>query len=275
MSRAHPPAIPALLAPPAAELVAPPHWACIDLLSDLHLQAGLSRTAAAFRDHLAGTPAQAVIILGDLFEVWVGDDAAADGFEQTVGQWLCAASGMRWVGFMAGNRDFLVGPDFLRSCGMQALDDPTVLEAFGRRYLLTHGDALCLDDVEYQRFRAEVRNPAWRERFLAQPLAVRRQIAAQLRAASEERKRRLGREAYADVDPDAALRWLEAARAHALIHGHTHRPADTRLDAAHHCHVLSDWDLDEATDGAPAARAEVLRLTAAGLQRVPIAPGDR
>ena len=268
------PEAPASAVPRPAELIAPAGWHRIDLLSDLHLHAGLPRTAAALRDHLLHTPAQAVLILGDLFEAWVGDDAADEGFEHEVGLWLRAAARERWIGFMAGNRDFLVGPAFLGACGIHPLADPTVLHAFGRRYLLTHGDALCLADVDYQRFRAEVRTPAWRERFLAQPLDARRQIAAQLRAASEERKRRLGREAYADVDREAALRWLEAGAADALIHGHTHRPGDGPLDDRRLRHVLSDWDLDEDETG-HAPRAEVVRLSLAGLERISLVDGGR
>lgn len=260
-------------APRAADLRAPSDWHAIDLLSDLHLHAGLPHTAAAFRDHLLHTPAQAVLILGDLFEAWVGDDAAEEGFERDVGRWLAEAARTRWIGFMAGNRDFLVGERFLGACGVHALPDPTALRAFGRCYLLTHGDALCLDDVDYQRFRAEVRSDAWRTRFLAQPLAARRQIAAQLRAASEDRKRRLGPEAYADVDHGAARAWANAAGADALIHGHTHRPHDHPLDEVRQRHVLSDWDLDAEHAGHP-RRAQVLRLSAAGVQRIPLVEGQ-
>ena len=254
--------------PAPHELPAPPGWRCIDLLSDLHLQAELPRTFEAFRAHLLHTPADAVLILGDLFEVWVGDDAADEGFEQVCVQALQEASRKRWIGFMAGNRDFLVGPDFLQRCGLHALPDPTVLSFAGRRYLLSHGDALCLDDADYQRFRAQVRQPAWAEQFLAQPLAARRQIAAQLRRASEERKRTLGAESYGDLDEAAVLAWLHQAGADTFIHGHTHRPADHVPAPGRVRHVMSDWDLD-ASDTAHPRRAEVLRLSPTGVQRVP------
>ncbi|AKJ28664.1 UDP-2,3-diacylglucosamine diphosphatase [Caldimonas brevitalea] len=245
-------------------------WRCVDLLSDLHLQADLPRTAAAFHRYLQHTPADAVLILGDLFEVWVGDDAADAGFEAQCAQWLHEAAQRRWIGFMAGNRDFLVGPEFLARCGLHALPDPTVL-AFGtQRLLLTHGDALCIDDVEYQQFRAQVRSPEWQTRFLAQPLAERRKIAAHLRQASEQKKRNEGLESYADVDDTSARRWLEDAEAATLIHGHTHRPASHRLGADKSRHVLSDWDLDNAASGHP-QRAEVLRLTQQGMTRVDLA----
>lgn len=258
--------VPAL--PTLHELPAPPGWRCVDIISDLHLQAELPRTFEAFRAHLLNTPADAVLILGDLFEVWVGDDAAAEGFEHACAQVLHEAARRRWVGFMAGNRDFLVGPRFLESCGVHALPDPTVLSFGPHRYLLAHGDALCLDDVDYQRFRAQVRQPAWAEQFLAQPLAARRQVAAQLRQASEERKRTQGAESYGDIDPPTALAWLRQAHADVFIHGHTHKPADHAMAPGVVRHVTSDWDLD-ATDPAHPHRAEVLRITLAGVQRVP------
>lgn len=254
--------------PELHELTAPAGWHCVDLISDLHLQAELPRTFEAFRTHLLHTPADAVLILGDLFEVWVGDDAADEGFERQCAEVLREAAKQRWIGFMPGNRDFLVGTRFLQGCGAHALPDPTVLSFARRRYLLAHGDALCLDDAEYQRFRAQVRQPAWAEQFLAQPLAARRQIAAQLRRASEERKRTQGPESYGDVDAATAHAWLTEAHGDAFIHGHTHRPADHAMAPGIVRHVMSDWDLDACEPGHP-RRAEVLRLTPDGVRRVP------
>jgi UDP-2,3-diacylglucosamine hydrolase len=251
------------------ELHAPSRWTAIDLLSDLHLQAGLPRTTAAWAQHLRSSPAQAVILLGDIFEVWVGDDAAEPGsFEAECAAVLHEASRSKTLYFMAGNRDFLVGPDFLARSGVQALADPTVLVAFGQRWLLSHGDALCLDDTDYQAFRRQVRDPAWQQGFLAQPLAQRRELAARMRAASEARKREQGVEGYGDLDLQATLAWLATTRSSTLIHGHTHRPADHALPRGAQRHVLSDWDFD--TPG-PAPRGDVLRLSAEGLRRVPVA----
>jgi UDP-2,3-diacylglucosamine hydrolase len=251
------------------ELHAPSRWTVIDLLSDLHLQAGLPRTTAAWARHLRSSPAQAVILLGDIFEVWVGDDAAEPGsFEAACEALLREVARSKTLYFMAGNRDFLVGPDFLARCGIQALADPTVLVAFGQRWLLSHGDALCLDDTDYQAFRRQVRDPAWQQGFLAQPLAQRRELAARMRAASEARKREQGVEGYGDLDLQATLAWLATTRSSALIHGHTHRPADHALPQGAQRHVLSDWDFD--TPG-PAPRGDVLRLSAEGLRRVPVA----
>lgn len=248
-------------------LTAPSSWTAVDFLSDLHLQASLPRTFDAFAAHLRDTPAQAVFILGDLFEVWVGDDAAATGFEARCAEVLAEASTRRRLWFMAGNRDFLVGAEFLRRCGLGALPDPSVLQAFGRRLLLSHGDALCLDDHAYQDFRRHVRAPAWQQAFLAKPLDERRAIAASLRTHSEGRKRELGPQAYADADEAESGRWLQATCADALIHGHTHRPRDHRLPGGQLRHVLSDWDLDHAAEGHP-LRAQVLRLDAQGLHRI-------
>lgn len=265
-------AAPVDTAPPAPgadtyTLTAPPAWAAIDFLSDLHLQATLPRTFEAFARHLRETPAQAVVMLGDLFEVWVGDDAATDGFEARCAELLAEVSARLSLWFMAGNRDFLVGTDFLQRAGVRPLPDPTVLQAFGRRLLLSHGDALCLDDREYQAFRREVRSPAWRQAFLARPLAERRAIATDMRARSEARKRELGPQAYADADEGETLRWLQATGTDGLIHGHTHRPCDHRLPGGRSRHVLSDWDLDHGGDGHP-GRAQVLRLDATGLRRI-------
>lgn len=263
--------VPGGAAPPVFyELVAGPHWRAIEFISDLHLGAHTPATFRAFERHLLNTDAQAVLLLGDVFEVWVGDDAAVSGFELRCAQLLQAAARRLHCAFMAGNRDFLLGPGLLQRCGVQELPDPTVLAAFGTRTLLSHGDALCLADVDYQRFRAMVRSPQWRTEFLAQPLAARREQARRMRDASETRKRSSGPQDYADVDAPLALQWLRAAAAPVLVHGHTHRPGSGPLEpsAAHLRHVLSDWDL-ESPDR---PRAEVLRLTAQGFERRSLGP---
>lgn len=262
-----PPALPVFW-----ELVAPADWTAIDFISDLHLAEGTPRTFEAWAKHLRDTPASAVIILGDLFEVWIGDDARHEGFEQQVVEVLKEAAARRSVSFMAGNRDFLVGAELLKECGVTALPDPTVLRAFGERVLLTHGDALCLEDVEYQRFRAVVRTEQAREDFLARPLAERRALAAQIRAVSMQQQQRDGRpETWADLDTGATVQWMHEAGTPLLVHGHTHRPATQELAPGFTRHVLTDWELDEAP--ARAARAGVLRLSTRGLQRLaPAAP---
>jgi UDP-2,3-diacylglucosamine hydrolase len=235
----------------------------VDFVSDLHLSTALPKTQAAFAQYLLSTPADRVVILGDLFEVWVGDDAGADPWEHGFAAMMSAAAQRVPIQFMAGNRDFLVGPAWLRACAMTALPDPCPLDLFGETVLLTHGDALCLDDQPYQQFRAMVRSPAWQAQFLVKPLAERRAIAAQIR--SESRSRRSFDGAMnADLDAAACLSWLQEHRATTLLHGHTHRPAEHRLSSAHRRIVLSDWDLDDTSR----PRAEVLAWTAAGPQRI-------
>ena len=253
--------------PSVQELQAPPHWRTVDFISDLHLHPDEPATFAAWQHYLASTPADAVFMLGDLFEVWVGDDAAQDpaSFEARCARVMAEASRQRDLFFLCGNRDFLVGPEFLHQSRTTGLADPSVLQFGPQRWLLSHGDALCLDDVEYQRFRALARSAAWQQQFLAQPLETRRAQARGMRNESEALKRTAT--VYADVDTPAALAWLQAAQAQDLIHGHTHRPAHHPLGAGHARHVLSDWDL-----AATPPRADVLRLTAEGLERVALAP---
>lgn len=241
------------------EFEAPGDWRAIEFVSDLHLQASQPETFAAFAAYLRATDADAVFLLGDVFEAWVGDDARHDGFEREVLELLQEGAARMALGFMAGNRDFLVGAAMLRDAGLIALPDPTVLRAFGERVLLTHGDALCLDDRDYQRFRAEVRTPEWQARFLALPLVERRALAARMRDASQAHQRM---QPATDIDTALAVQWMHEAGAPVLIHGHTHRPGTEALAPGYARWVLSDWDL-----GATPPRAEVLRLSPRGLAR--------
>src|SRR5512140_3369014 len=247
--------------PTFVQLDAPPAWRTVEFISDLHLQAQEPATFDAWRRYMRRTPADAVFILGDLFEVWIGDDAAAaPGFAADCAMVLKAASTRIDVFFMTGNRDFLVGDDFLRDCGVIALADPTVLHFLGQRWLLTHGDALCTDDTEYMQFRERVRDRRWQQDFLSRPLAERQAMASDMRERSEERKR--SGIAYADVTEDCARDWLKAADAQVMIHGHTHRPADHVLGDGQRV-VLSDWD----AAGTP-PRLQAMRLAADGLKRI-------
>ncbi|MDE2369355.1 MAG: UDP-2,3-diacylglucosamine diphosphatase [Burkholderiales bacterium] len=248
-------------APAAFDVVAPAHWRAIDFISDLHLGAALPRTFEAWAAHLRATPADAVFILGDLFELWVGDEMREREFERRCVEVLAGAAQRLTIGFMAGNRDFLVGEDLLRNAGMIRLPDPTRLDAWGRIVLLSHGDALCLADHDYQAFRRQVRDPAWQGAFLAKPLAERLAVAAEVRSASAARQRFDG-DAATDIDRDEATGWLAAAGAATLVHGHTHRPGDDAIGAGLQRHVLSDWDLDGGD------RADVLRLTRDGFERI-------
>lgn len=253
------PAPPAL--PPCFEWHVPRHWLVVDFVSDLHLGEDLPRTTDAFFEHLRGTPADAVVILGDLFELWVGDDMAARGHTKVLVERLAQAASRLPLAFMTGNRDFLAGTGLLVASGMTGLPDPTVCVFGHQRLLLSHGDALCVDDLPYQALRTTVRDPAWQAAFLAKPLDERMRFAADLRRASQGRGAFDGEPAV-DVDMATAAAWLHAFGAAELVHGHTHRPASHGIAPGLKRHVLSDWDLDHGT------RAEVLRLTLAGLRRV-------
>ena len=238
------------------ELQASSRWRCVDCISDLHLHASEPQTFAAWQRYLQTSAADAVFLLGDIFEVWVGDDVLTQksSFESQCAETLRAASARMDVHILCGNRDFLMGPALAAASHCTLLDDPTVLTFAGARWLLTHGDALCLDDTDYMQFRAQVRGAEWQANFLAKPLAERIAIAQSLRAQSEARKRS-GTVVYADVDSTAASALLKAHGADHMVHGHTHKPATHLLAAGRERLVLSDWDLQ-----ARPPRADVLRL---------------
>jgi UDP-2,3-diacylglucosamine hydrolase len=244
------------------EVRIPTTWQCIDLISDLHLAEDTPATFEAWAAHLLNTPADAVLILGDLFEVWVGDDSRHAGFEARCAEVLETASATRTIAFMPGNRDFLVGGDMLKACGVMALPDPTVLVGFGERLMVSHGDALCIGDADYQAFRRQVRGSEWQAAFLARPLPERRALARQIRAQSEQRKVAQSAQDWVDIDSASAVQWMHEAGTPTLVHGHTHRPGSEPLAPGFIRHVLSDWDLDHAH------RAEVLRWRRSGLARV-------
>lgn len=247
------------------EVHAGAHWRCVDLLSDQHLQAGEPATFACWRAWLEHTPADAVFLLGDLFEVWVGDDvldAPDSGSGERDFSRRCVAvlrelSTRTPVFLIPGNRDFLLGAAFCERAGLAALADPCVLQWGPRRWLLSHGDAQCTGDTDYQRFRAQVRSPRWQADFLARPLAEREQIARGLREGSEQRKRM--DQAWSDLDDGTVRAQLVAAGALTLIHGHTHHPAAHGLGQGLSRQVLSDWDA-----AAQPPRGQVLRLWADG-----------
>jgi UDP-2,3-diacylglucosamine hydrolase len=253
------------------ELLAPSRWRCADFISDLHLHAADRLTFAAWAAYMRSTSADAVFILGDLFEVWVGDDAAhaALSFEAECVAVLRETGSRLALFIMQGNRDFLMGPALMAQAQATALPDPTTLVFAGKRWLLSHGDALCVDDTDYQIFRRQVRSEAWQQAFLAQTLEQRQAIARGIRETSESRKQ--GASSYADVDGAAALALLDACKAVQLIHGHTHKPGQHALAEGLGRTVLSDWDVT-----ASPPRAEVLRLSlqadgAAVLTRLPAA----
>ena len=245
-----------------AELMAPPNWLKLDFISDLHLQASEPATFNVWRQYMQTTAADAVFILGDLFEVWVGDDVLqAPSFEQQCAQVIEQTSSRLPTFFMHGNRDFLIGSCMMAASNTTLLKDPTVLNFNHQRLLLSHGDELCIDDTAYMTFRQQVRSADWQKTFLAKPLPERQTIARSLRQQSEEKKQ--SGVTYADVDTTAAQTLLTHTRAVALIHGHTHKPAMHDLGSGLQRVVLSDWDA-----AATPPRAEILRLDASGFQRI-------
>ena len=214
-------------------------------ISDLHLDQQRPQITALFKDFLAteARGAGALYILGDLFEAWIGDDDP-DQHHAEVQDALAAltASGVPTY-FMHGNRDFLVGEAFAERTGIRLLEDPTVIELYGEPTVLLHGDTLCTDDVEYQQFRQMVRNPAWQQEFLSQPLAARQAFADKARA--ESRTAQSGKAmAIMDVNEKTVAQAFRESGARRMIHGHTHRPAihTDSLDGTT-CQriVLGDW----------------------------------
>jgi UDP-2,3-diacylglucosamine hydrolase len=239
------------------EIAAPSRWKNIEFLSDIHLDETDRPTFEAWRHYLRHTDADAVFILGDLFELWVGDDVL-----QHPSPFLadCVAAlhqaGQRLDLFiMCGNRDFLMGPALMKACQAHALADPSVLTFSGQRVVLAHGDALCLGDTDYQAFRRTVRSTEWQADFLAKPLQERQAIARGIRQHSALRKQLENH--YADVDAPAAEALLEHLGASLLLHGHTHQPGQHALAHGKSRLVLSDWCLS-----ALPPRADLIRLGA-------------
>jgi len=232
-------------------------------ISDLHLQSDMPHTAAAFLHFLNrhAIHARQLYLLGDIFEYWAGDDDITEPFLHSVTMALRAVSDAGVELFwMAGNRDFLVGPGFAHATGATLLPDPTVLTHAGQRYLLSHGDQLCTDDVAYQQFRNMVRQPDWQAAFLARELRERKQIIAQMRQQSRQHQQQTSM--ITDVNQNAVEYFFQHWRTQILIHGHTHRPA-MHQEGNTLRYVLSDWDLDHKP-----VRGDWLALLADGtLQR--------
>lgn len=218
-------------------------------ISDLHLCPTRPATTAAFRRFVRGPArsAQTLWILGDLFEYWAGDDDIETPFNAEIAAELSGltATGVE-VQLIPGNRDFLLGEGFSANTGVVVRAEPRCIDVAGASTLLLHGDSLCTDDVAYQQFRTMVRNPAWQAQFLTQPLAVRKQIAEDLRERSEMSKREKALEIM-DVNSQAVADCFTHYEVDRIIHGHTHRPAQhEHLVAGRSCErwVLPDWHED-------------------------------
>ena len=214
-------------------------------ISDLHLDETRPHIVDLYTKLLSGDAraAAAMYILGDLFESWIGDDDDS-ALAARVAQ---ATRALRESGvpvyFMHGNRDFLLGEDYATRAGMTLLPDPTLIKIAGERVLLMHGDTLCTDDIDYQKFRALVRDADWQRQFLAKPLAERRAFAAQARGESRQHTAN-ARPEIMDVNPAAVAAAMRKHGVRRMIHGHTHRPATHRFDlhgrGAERI-VLGDW----------------------------------
>jgi len=214
-------------------------------IADLHLSTEEPAITAGFLRLLAGEArtADALYILGDLFEAWIGDDDPNPLHGQIASAIKALVNSGVPCYFIHGNRDFLVGKRFARQSGMILLPEEQVLTLYGKRILIMHGDTLCTDDIGYLRFRAKVHQPWLQKLFLALPLFIRQRIAAKMRAGSKASNQTKS-EAIMDVNPQAVIDVMTRHHVHHLIHGHTHRPAIHELDIEHHParrYVLGAW----------------------------------
>lgn len=219
-------------------------------ISDLHLDAERPQITDLFVHFLRGEARQAdaLYILGDLFEAWVGDDDPSEVGAIVAREIRALVDAGVPVFFMHGNRDFLLGNAYARRAGMTLLPDPSVIVLHGKPVLLMHGDLLCSDDIAYQQFRTQVRDPRWQAQFLSQPLPARLAFARQAREASARHQSGLkdqgAMETITDVAPLTVADTLRRFGIDALVHGHTHRPAVHALDiegASAERIVLGDW----------------------------------
>ncbi len=214
-------------------------------ISDLHLEAERPEIGNQFIRFLQteATEAEALYILGDLFEAWVGDDDP-NAHYATIKLAIrkLADSGVP-VYFMHGNRDFMIGRKFANETGVEILKDPYPVQMYGQKALLSHGDAMCTDDVQYQRVRLMTRDPDWQQSMLAKPLKERLRIAEEARRQSLEQKLNLSMDIM-DVNQGAVMRIINEHGVDVLLHGHTHRPDVHTVDLGNRKAkrvVLGDW----------------------------------
>ncbi len=229
-------------------------------ISDLHLEADRPEVVDLFRSFLRqyGVRASELYILGDFFEVWIGDDADTPLIRQVSQALRSLVDQGVSVYLMVGNRDFLIGDRFASATGCHLLPEPALIDLYGTPTLLLHGDSLCTDDSEYQAFRQQVRGIKWQEEFLAQPLEIRAGIARDLRERSQKRSKDKPL-AIMDVNQSEVERVMREQGVKQLIHGHTHRPACHNFildEAPVQRWVLGDWN----------ASAQVLVCTSRGNQ---------
>lgn len=219
-------------------------------ISDLHLDAERPQITELFGQFVRSEArhSDALYILGDLFEAWVGDDDPSEAGEYVARELNALQAGGVPVYFIRGNRDFLLGQQFASRARMTILPDPAVVMLYGTPTLIMHGDLLCTDDVAYQQFRAQTRDPKWQAQFLSQPLQARIAFAQQARAASKAHQSGLKEqgtmETITDVSPATVGGTFSRYGLDRIIHGHTHRPAVHELTVegrARERIVLGDW----------------------------------
>ncbi|WP_459863743.1 UDP-2,3-diacylglucosamine diphosphatase [Endothiovibrio diazotrophicus] len=210
-------------------------------VADLHLDPGRPAPLALFHRFLAerAAGAEALYILGDLFEVWLGDDDDTPAYHTALAGLRRLAESGTEVALLPGNRDFLAGPGLAEAGGLTLLEEPTLIDLHGTPTLLTHGDLLCTDDHKYQAFRKLCRSPQWTADFLAKPLSERRAMAAGLREKSREETYGKSREEM-DVNPQAAAEMVERYGARRMIHGHIHRQGIHPAPWGER-YVVADW----------------------------------
>ncbi len=211
-------------------------------IADVHLAPNRPIPLNYFKEFLTNRvqQAEALYILGDLFEVWLGDDQD-EPIYKTIQTALRKVKCPVFI--MHGNRDFLIGKDFAETTGCKLIKEPYLIDLYGTPTLLMHGDTLCTEDKDYQAFRQQVRHPEWQRQFLAQPLAQRRILAQQARAQSQAKTQSTA-EYIMDVTPEAVVSTLKTHQVKQLIHGHTHRPAQHKLTIngqIAYRQVLGDW----------------------------------
>ena len=215
-------------------------------ISDLHLSEKETATTALFLDFTKHLPKgiETLYVLGDLFEYWIGDDGLANPYYKEILNAFSSITAQNIkLFFMHGNRDFLLGETFCKACNGNLIEDPSLIDIYGKRILLMHGDTLCLEDENYLKFRKVVRDPEWQKDFLSKPITERVAIAQGLREQSENAKQGKSMEIM-DVTPAAVEDALVAYDYPMFIHGHTHRPAMHMYNInGHECirWVLPDW----------------------------------
>jgi UDP-2,3-diacylglucosamine hydrolase len=210
-------------------------------ISDLHLDTARPAVIAALAAFLRDNgDCDALYILGDIFEVWVGDDDDAPLAIEIANLFRSFTAAGPKLYLMQGNRDFLLGKDFCQSVGASLLADPSVVDLYGTPTLLMHGDSLCTGDAEYMQFRQMARSPEWNAELMSKPLEERRAIAAHLRSVSKDASSNKA-EDIMDVTPSEVDRVMEEASVNRLIHGHTHRPARHDVSCGERI-VMGDWD---------------------------------